>query len=171
MSRRSDLDKEYRRINDRMEALYNTYGADSPAYQRYASEVQANFNINIKPDGRIQIKQGKANANINLFQRRALNDILDFDTRQSLRKEAREYAKKHGLGESANIDELVAKQEFVKANRDLITWISEQAKTGHALTDNLAKLYNRAAGRTDELSYDELYTMINQALPDRELYM
>lgn len=170
MAKRSKLDNEYRRINDRMQKLYETYGADNPTYQRYASEVQANFNINILPDGRVQVKQGKANANINLYQRRALNELLGMDTRQSLRKEAKLYVKKHGLGNSANIDELVMKQEFVKANRDLITWISEQAKSGHMLTDNLANLYNRAAGRTDEMSYDELYELINRALPDKELY-
>lgn len=171
MAKRSNLDNEYRKINYRMQKLFETYGADSPVYQRYASEVDANFNIRILPDGRVQIREGKANANINLFQRRALNEILNFDTRQSLRKEAREYAKKHGLGKSANIDELVEKQEFVKANRDLITWISDQVKSGRVLTDNLADLYNRAAGRREELTYDELYDLINAALPDRELYM
>lgn len=170
MSKRTALDNEYRKINARMQKLYETYGADSPTYQQYASAVQSNFNINILNDGRVQIKQGKANANINTYQRRALNEILDFDTRQTLRKEAQEYAKKHGLGKSKSLDELVEKQEFVKANRDLITWISEQVRAGHALSDNLATLYNRAAGRTDELSYDELYDMINHALPDRELY-
>ena len=170
MAKRTPLDTEYRRINDRMQKLFETYGADSPTYQRYASEVQANFDINIKPDGRVQIKLGKANAGITHHQRAALNEMLKGDTVGSLRKEARKYAKEHGLGKSADIDELVQKQEFVKANRDLISWISEQVRAGHALTDNLATLYNRAAGRTDEMSYDELYDMINTALPDLELY-
>ena len=170
MAKRTPLDTEYRRINDRMQKLFETYGADSPTYQRYASEVQANFDINIKPDGRVQIKLGKANAGITHHQRAALNEMLKGDTVGSLRKEARKYAKEHGLGQSADIDELVMKQEFVKANRDLISWISEQVRAGHALTDNLATLYNRAAGRTDEMSYDELFDMINAALPDLELY-
>lgn len=170
MAKRTPLDTEYRRINDRMQKLFETYGADSPTYQRYASEVQANFDINIKPDGRVQIKLGKANAGITQHQRAALNEMLKGDTVGSLRKEARAYAKKHGLGNSADIDELVQKQEFVKANRDLISWISEQVRAGHALTDNLATLYNRAAGRTDEISYDELFDMISAALPDLELY-
>lgn len=168
---RSPLDNEYRRINDRMQKLWETYGADNPTYQQYASQVQANFNINILPDGRVQIKQGKSNANINLFQRRALNDLMKLDTRGSLRKQAKQYAKEHGLGKSANIDELVEKQEYVKDNRDLITWVSQQIKSGATITDNLANLYNRAAGRSDELSYDELYDLINKALPDKELYM
>ena len=168
---RSKLDNEYRRINDRMQKLWETYGADNPTYQQYASQVQANFNINILPDGRVQIKQGKSNANINLFQRRALNDLMKLDTRGSLRKQAKQYAKEHGLGKSANIDELVEKQEYVKDNRDLITWVSQQIKSGATITDNLANLYNRAAGRSDELSYDELYDLINKALPDKELYM
>lgn len=168
---RTKLDNEYRRINDRMQKLWETYGADNPTYQQYASQVQANFNINILPDGRVQIKQGKSNANINLFQRRALNDLMKLDTRGSLRKQAKQYAKEHGLGKSANIDELVEKQEFVKDNRDLITWVSQQIKSGATITDNLANLYNRAAGRSDELSYDELYDLINKALPDKELYM
>lgn len=168
---RSPLDNEYRRINDRMQKLWDTYGADNPTYQQYASQVQANFNINILPDGRVQIKQGKSNANINLFQRRALNDLMKLDTRGSLRKQAKQYAKEHGLGKSANIDELVERQEFVKDNRDLITWVSQQIKSGATITDNLANLYNRAAGRSDELSYDELYDLINKALPDKELYM
>jgi hypothetical protein len=168
---RTPLDNEYRRINDRMQKLWETYGADNPTYQQYASQVQANFNINILPDGRVQIKQGKSNANINLFQRRALNDLMKMDTRGSLRKQAKQYAKEHGLGKSANIDELVEKQEYVKDNRDLITWVSQQIKSGATITDNLANLYNRAAGRSDELSYDELYDLINKALPDKELYM
>lgn len=168
---RSELDKVYRRINDRMQALFETFGPDNPTYQRYASEVQQNFKINIDPYGRVQIKTGKANASIDQFQRDALNALTKFDTRQSLRAEAKKYAKEHGLGRSANIDELVEKQEFVKANRDLISWISEQIRSGHALTDSMAALYNRAAGRTDELEYDELYDLINAALPDRELYM
>lgn len=168
---RSPLDNEYRRINDRMQKLWDTYGADNPTYQQYASQVQANFNINIQPDGRVQIKQGKSNTNINLFQRRALNDMMKMDTRGSLRKQAKQYAKEHGLGKSANIDELVEKQEYVKDNRDLITWVSQQIKSGATITDNLANLYNRAAGRSDELSYDELYDLINKALPDKELYM
>lgn len=168
---RTKLDNEYRRINDRMQKLWETYGADNPTYQQYASQVQANFNINILPDGRVQIKQGKSNANINLFQRRALNDMMKMDTRGSLRKQAKQYAKEHGLGKSANIDELVEKQEYVKDNRDLITWVSQQIKSGATITDNLANLYNRAAGRSDELSYDELYDLINKALPDKELYM
>ncbi len=168
---RTKLDNEYRRINDRMQKLWDTYGADNPTYQQYASQVQANFNINILPDGRVQIKQGKSNANLNLFQRRALNDLMKLDTRGSLRKQAKQYAKEHGLGKSANIDELVEKQEFVKDNRDLITWVSQQIKSGATITDNLANLYNRAAGRSDELSYDELYDLINKALPDKELYM
>ena len=168
---RTKLDNEYRRINDRMQKLWETYGADNPTYQQYASQVQANFNINILPDGRVQIKQGKSNTNINLFQRRALNDLMKMDTRGSLRKQAKQYAKEHGLGKSANIDELVEKQEYVKDNRDLITWVSQQIKSGATITDNLANLYNRAAGRSDELSYDELYDLINKALPDKELYM
>ena len=168
---RTPLDNEYRRINDRMQKLWETYGADNPTYQQYASQVQANFNINILPDGRVQIKQGKSNANINLFQRRALNDLMKLDTRGSLRKQAKQYAKEHGLGKSANIDELVEKQEYVKDNRDLITWVSQQIKSGATITDNLANLYNRAAGRSDELTYDELYDLINKALPDKELYM
>lgn len=168
---RTKLDNEYRRINDRMQKLWETYGADNPTYQQYASQVQANFNINILPDGRVQIKQGKSNANLNLFQRRALNDLMKLDTRGSLRKQAKQYAKEHGLGKSANIDELVEKQEYVKDNRDLITWVSQQIKSGATITDNLANLYNRAAGRSDELSYDELYDLINKALPDKELYM
>ena len=107
---RTKLDNEYRRINDRMQKQWETYGADNPTYQQYASQVQANFNINILPDGRVQIKQGKSNANINLYQRRALNDMLKMDTRGSLRAQAKKYAKEHGLGKSASIDELVEKQ-------------------------------------------------------------
>lgn len=170
MAKRSSLDTEYRRINDRMQRLFEAYGMDNPTYQQYASEVQANFEFNILPDGRVQIKQGKANENIDLFQRRVLNDMLKGDTYGSLRKEARKYAKEHGYGKSKDLDELVEKMEYVKANRDLISWISEQIKAGANLTDNLKKLYNRAAGRTDELSYDELYDLMTQAMPDRELY-
>ena len=170
MSKRTSLDNTYRRINARMQKLYETYGADNPTYQRYASTVENNFNVIIKPDGRVQIREGKTNATMNVYKQRVLDELEKYDTRQSLRAEARKYAKEHGLGKSNSIDELVEKHEFVKANRDLITWISEQIRAGANLTDSLAKHYNRAAGRTDEMSYDELYDMINAALPDRELY-
>lgn len=170
MSRRTSLDNTYRRINARMQKLYETYGADNPTYQRYASTVENNFNVIIKPDGRVQIREGKTNATMNVHRSDILAELEQYDTRQTLRKEAREYAKQYGLGKSKNIDELVEKQEFVRANRDLITWVSEQIKDGANLTDNLKELYNKAAGRTDELSYDELYDMIKVALPDIELY-
>ena len=170
MSKRTALDNTYRRINARMQKLYETYGADNPTYQRYASTVENNFDVIIKPDGRVQIKQGKANAKLNVYKQRVLSELEQYETRQSLRAEARKYAKEHGLGKSNSIDELVEKQEFVKANRDFISWISEQVRAGHALTDNLRELYNRAAGRTEELSYDDLYDLINAALPDVELY-
>lgn len=167
MFKRSEVDKIYRKINDRMQKLYETFGMDNASYQEYASVVSQNFEITIKPDGRVQVRTGKVNADINKFQRKALENLLQGgETVGSLRRAARKYAKEHGLGESNNIDELVQKMDYVKNNRDLITYISEQVKQGVAITDSMRNLYNRAAGRSDELSYDELFSMMSAAMED-----
>lgn len=171
---RSAIDKQIRKINDRMQKLYDVYGADSPAYQFYASMIQANkLSVNILADGRMQIRQGKVNANLNRFQRDALTDMIEGGaTVGGLRAEARKYAAKTGRKglSTEEIDILSEKIEYVKAHRDIITWISEQMKLHIALTDSMRELYYRAKGRSDEMLYEELYDMMVQAQADKEAY-
>lgn len=170
---RSAIDKQIRKINDRMQKLYDVYGADSPAYQHYASMVQQNFDVKIMPDGRTKVREGKSNSNLNRFQQAALDDLIKGgDTVGSLRREAAKYAKQHGQGRlpTNELDALVEKMDYVKSNRDLIGYISEQIKAGVAITDSMRELYNRAAGRTQELGYDELYDLMQQVQGDLEEY-
>lgn len=170
---RSALDKQIRKINDRMQKLYDVYGADSPAYQHYASTVQQNFDVRIMPDGRTKVREGKSNADLNRFQQAALDDLIKGgDTVGSLRREAAKYAKQHGQGRlpADELDALVEKMDYVKSNRDIISYISEQIKAGVAITDSMRNLYNRAAGRTQELGYDELYDLMQQVQGDLEEY-
>ena len=170
---RSAIDKQIRKINDRMQKLYEVYGPDSPSYQHYASTVQQNFDIKLMPDGRVKVREGKSNAGLNRFQQAALDDLIKGgDTVGSLRREAAKYAKQHGRGKlpADELDALVEKMDYVKSNRDLIGYISEQIKAGVAITDSMRDLYNRAAGRTEELSYDELYDLMQQVQGDLEDY-
>ena len=107
------------------------------------------------------------------FQQAALDDLIKGgDTVGSLRREAAKYAKQHGQGRlpADELDALVEKMDYVKSNRDLIGYISEQIKAGVAITDSMRDLYNRAAGRTQELGYDELYDLMQQVQGDLEEY-
>lgn len=170
---RSAIDKQIRKINDRMQKLFEVYSADSPAYQHYASTVHQNFDVKIMPDGRTKVKEGKSNSSLNRFQQAALDDLIKGgDTVGSLRREAAKYAKQHGQGRlpADELDALVEKMDYVKSNRDLIGYISEQIKAGVAITDSMRDLYNRAAGRTQELGYDELYDLMQQVEGDLEEY-
>lgn len=170
---RTDLDKAYRRINERMQKLYETFGTDSPSYQQYATILDINdMNTYYNKKGALQIRTGKANAQLDKFQQLGLNDLLEGgETVGSLRKAAKAYAKEHGLGKSADIDELAQKMDYVKAHRDMIGTLSKQQRYGFALTDTLNDLLNRAAGRSDELSYDELYDLMVAAEGDYNLYV
>ena len=135
--------------------------------------MHQNFDVKIMPDGRTKVKEGKSNSSLNRFQQAALDDLIKGgDTVGSLRREAAKYAKQHGQGSlpADELDALVEKMDYVKSNRDLIGYISEQIKAGVAITDSMRDLYNRAAGRTQELGYDELYDLMQQVEGDLEEY-
>ena len=154
-----NLDNEYRKINARMQKLYKETG-DSTLYNIYKSMVSKNFETRIGKDGSLQIARGKANSNINKFQRAALNNILKLSTYQNIEKTAKEELKKKGQKPTkANIKKQIDKQMYVEGHKDLITWASEQAKSGRAnIANSIRSLYNRLAGRDDVPTYDELYS-------------
>ena len=170
---RTDLDKAFRRINERMQKLYEIFGADSPSYQQYATILDINdMNTYYNKKGALQIRTGKANAKLDKFQLLGLNDLLEGgETVGSLRKAAKEYAKEHGLGKSKDIDELALKMDYVKAHRDMIGTLSKQKRYGFALTDTLNDLLERVKDRTDDVSYDELYDLMVAAEGDYHLYV
>lgn len=167
-----NLDNEYRKINARMQTLFEKYGEDFNLYQREATLISKNFETRIAPNGAIQIKRGKANSEINKFQKKALEKVSEMGGVQTEIKEARKYLQEQGIDKPTQqqIDELVMKKDYVKENRDMISKISKQINQGLALTDNMADLYNRAAGRSEELTYDELYDLMKRAEPDFNQY-
>lgn len=62
----------------------------------------------------------------------------------------------------------ILKKDYVKENNDIFYYISDQIKAGllDKLSDDEKALYNRAAGRSDEMTYDELYDLIHAAKGD-----
>lgn len=159
------LDNVYRRINKRMEDLYNTFGENSTAYQEYASTVSHNFNTNVRGNGLVQIKRGKANAMPNDFQKRAVERLLKSGETLGTLKEAAYEDIQRTKGEdyipsTLELIEHGKKVDYVKGHKDQISYISDQIKSGIPLTAGQQTLYNRAAGRSDEMTYDELYEMI-----------
>ena len=168
-----NLDNEYRKINARMQSLFEKYGEDFNLYQREATLISKNFETRIAPNGAIQIKRGKANSGINKFQKKALEKVSEMGGIQTEIKEARQYLKEKGIDKPTQqqIDELVMKKDYVKENRDMISRISKQINQGLALTDSMAELYNRASGRSDELTYEELYDLMKKAEPDFNQYL
>lgn len=162
------IDNELRKINKRMEKLFEIYGADDPVYQHYAARAARSFDIRMRGNGLVQISRSKSNLQQNPFRNEIIRDLINSDTVSTVRARARAYARKTGY--DGDIDVLASKMSYVKEHRDIITYISDQIKNGVAITDSMADLYNRAAGRSDELSYDELYTLMTRAVPDYENY-
>ena len=168
------IDNMINKLNKRMISLYNTYGEDNPTYQNYVNRLSKNKLISYTKDGAFQISRSSKNLNLNGFQIKTLIVLSNKGgTVKSLQSSARAQLKASGL-KKPTIDEInafVDKMEYVKDNRDMITGISRQIKNGLAITDSLADLYNRAAGRSEELTYDELYTLMRKAKGDYDKYI
>lgn len=163
-----NLDNEYRKINARLVRMHKKYGENFGLYQEQAATIHANFNTYINEDGVIQIKRGAANKNINKFQKKALEIVAKSGSVKSEQATAKKYLQEEmGIDKPTKeqIDELVIKRDYVRSNKNMITFLSEQVDIGRTLTDTLANLYNRAAGRSDELTYDELYDLMKKAEP------
>lgn len=161
-----NIDNVYRRINKRMQELFETFGEESTAYQEYAAIVSGNkLKTVTKGNGLIQIKRGKANAMPNDYQRRGIEKLLKSgETTGSLKASALSDLLKHKpdgyIPSQQEVLDYAKKVDYVKGNKEMITYISEQLKAGYTPTAAEMDLYNRAHGRVDEMSYDELFEMM-----------
>ena len=164
----SSFDNAFNAINKRMQELDKQFGKDPAAYNEYESLIRKNFEYRVNSAGQVQIKRGKANANLNRFQRQALKHMLKGgQTVGSMKASAKQALQDEGIKATKQaVKEMAIKQDYVKSHRDLISRISEQVNEGQELPDSLLDLYNRAAGRSDELSYSELYDLMVEAVPD-----
>lgn len=167
------LDNQFNAINKRLDELAKTFGRDTQAYNEYESIIRKNFEYRVNKAGNVQIKRGKANANLNRFQRQA----LDFMTQGgesvgTMREAAKQYLKENNREISKQIiDEMAVKMDYVKAHSKMISKISEQKTEGATVSDSLNDLYFKAAGRSEELTYDELYDLMVKAMPDYNIYI
>lgn len=166
-------DNVYNKINKRMQKLFEIFGEDFEAYQKYKSQVEKYFVFNVnKKTGIPQISRGKANEYLNKYQMDALNRLLKMDTVSTLKKKAKETLIKEGVNRptAEQVNERIEIIDYVKSHKELITWISEQLRSEAQLHDSMLNLYNRAAGRSDELTYDELYELMLPAQGDYNKY-
>lgn len=165
-----NLDNVFNAINKRLQELNKTFGRDTAAYNDYESIIRKNFEFRQTKNGTIQLKRGKANSNLNRFQRQALEHLVKGgQTVGSMRAGAKKALKDEGKDITKQaIEEMAIKQDYVKAHRDIISRISEQINEGMEMPDSLKDLYNRAAGRSDELTYSELYDLMVNAAADAE---
>lgn len=168
------VDNIINKLNKRLVNLYNTFGEDNPTYQNYITRLTKNRLITYEKNGAVQISRSSKNLKLNRFQIETLNTLsTKGGTVKSLQQAARAYLKESGV-KKPKIEEInlfVDKMDYVKANRDMITGISKQINNGLAITDSLANLYNRAAGRSDEMTYDELYDLMRKAKGDYDKYI
>lgn len=166
-----NLDNVFNAINKRLQELNKTFGRDTAAYNDYESIIRKNFEFRQTKNGTIQLKRGKANSNLNRFQRQALEHLVKGgQTIGSMRASAKKALKDEGEKDFSisDVDQMAIKQDYVKAHRDIISRISEQINEGMEMPDSLKDLYNRAAGRSDELTYSELYDLMVNAAADAE---
>lgn len=165
-----NLDNVFNAINKRLQELNKTFGRDTAAYNDYESIIRKNFEFRQTKNGTIQLKRGKANSNLNRFQRQALEHLVKGgQTVGSMKAAAKQALQKEGADITKQaIEEMAIKQDYVKAHRDIISRISEQINEGMEMPDSLKDLYNRAAGRSDELTYSELYDLMVNAASDAE---
>lgn len=162
-----NLDNEYKKINSRLVRMYEKYGEDFGLYQQEAAVIRLNFETYVNPNGVIQIKRGKANANLNTFQMNSLDYVSKMGSLKTERETARKYL--HDQGEKATpqrIEDIIKKRDYVRSNKNMISDISSQLDTGKTIADSLRQLYNKAAGRSEELTYDELFELMKKAEPD-----
>ena len=169
------IDNMINKLNKRLVNLYNTFGEDNPTYQNYVTRLSKNRLITYEKNGAFQVSRSSKNLNLNRFQLETLNTLSSKGgTVKGLQAAARAYLKEQNPKSkptNSEINAFVDKMEYVKANRDMITGISKQIKQGIAITDSLADLYNRAAGRSDELTYDELFYLMQRAKGDYDKYI
>ena len=165
-----NLDNVFNAINKRLQELNKTFGRDTAAYNDYESIIRKNFEFRQTKNGTIQLKRGKTNSNLNRFQRQALEHLVKGgQTVGSMRASAKKALKDEGKDITKQaIDEMAVKIDYVKAHKDVISKISEQKALGMEMPDSLNDLYFRAAGRSDELTYSELYDLMVSAAPDAE---
>ena len=165
-----NLDNAFNAINKRLQELNKTFGRDTAAYNDYESIIRKNFEFRQTKNGTIQLKRGKTNSNLNRFQRQALEHLVKGgQTVGSMRASAKKALKDEGKDITKQaIDEMAVKIDYVKAHKDVISKISEQKALGMEMPDSLNDLYFRAAGRSDELTYSELYDLMVSAAPDAE---
>lgn len=161
------LDNQFNAINKRLDELAKTFGRDTQAYNEYESIIRKNFEYRINKAGNVQIKRGKANANLNRFQKQAMDFLLKGgETVGTMRSAAKQYLRENDREITKQlIDEMAVKMDYVKAHNGVISKISGQENID-ALADSLKNLYNKAAGRSYELTYDELYDLLVEAAPD-----
>lgn len=165
-----NLDNVFNAINKRLQELNKTFGRDTAAYNDYESIIRKNFEFRQTKNGTIQLKRNKANSNLNRFQKQALEHLVKGgQTVGSMRAGAKKALKDEGKDITKQaIDEMAVKIDYVKAHKDVISKISDQKALGMEMPDSLNDLYFRAAGRSDELTYSELYDLMVSAAPDAE---
>lgn len=165
-----NLDNVFNAINKRLLELNKAFGRDTAAFNDYESIIRKNFEFRQTKNGTIQLKRGKANSNLNRFQRQALEHLVKGgQTVGSMRAAAKKALKDEGKDITRQaIDEMAIKIDYVKAHKDVISKISEQKALGMEMPDSLNDLYFRAAGRSDELTYSELYDLMVSSAPDAE---
>ena len=186
-----ELEKIIRRINRVLESYVKTFGTDFSLYGDILNSLKMNeIATRISSKGIIQIQRGKVNANLNSWQIRELKELAKFPTAYELYKKTKDDMKNKKDDEPDPIEDQVEdktdpdkeppkekdefdgldpviveimKKDYVKKNKDIFTYLSDQIKANAKLSKAERDLYNRAAGRSDEMSYDELYTLIYTA--------
>ena len=187
-----ELEKIIRRINRVIESYVKTFGTDFSLYGDILNSLKMNeIATRINNKGIIQIQRGKVNANLNSWQIRELKELAKMPTAYELYKKTKDDMKNKKDDEEPDIiedqvedktdpdkeepkekDEFdgldpviveIMKKDYVKKNKDIFTYLSDQIKNNAKLSKAERDLYNRAAGRSDEMSYDELYTLIYTA--------
>lgn len=166
----NDLDNQFNAINKRLQELDKVFGKDTAAYNEYESIIRKNFEYRTNKAGTVQIKRGKANSNLNRFQKQALDRLTKGgQTVGTMRAAAKKSLQDEGKKATRDaIDERAIKMDYVKEHKDVISRISEQMENGLEMPDSLLDLYNAAAGRSDELTYDQLYDLLVNAAGDAE---
>lgn len=162
-----NLDNEYKKINSRLVRMYEKYGEDFGLYQQEAAVIRLNFKTYVNENGVIQIKRGKANANLNTFQMNSLEYVSKMGSLKTERETARKYLQDQGeKATPQRIEDIIKKRDYVRSNKNMISDISSQLDSGKTIADSLRQLYNKAAGRSEELTYDELFELMKKAEPD-----
>lgn len=170
-----DVEKIIRRINRVLESYVLKFGKDYSLYTDILNSLNMNdIATRLSNKGLVQIQRGKVNQNLNKWQLRELEELAKFPTAAEIYKKVKEDLKKNPkppaspkindpfTGMDPVIIEIL-KRDYVKRNKDIFTYLSNQIKSMGKLSEAERALYNRAAGRSDEMTYDELYDLIRAA--------